>query len=215
MVHSTALFKMDLRALASSFQHPTNSYNTKYIGLLENSNTWPVLWTTHDYADVDWGYSSSQGHNLDLYPFDQSLYNAYHNAGQPIPSMWITEAAVHPTDGTTTYQGMSVNCPEALPGEPDHWSGSHEELGACLDGNINAQGFSAGSFVALILGGLGGVLIDRTYWYQLQVPSNSTGWDSGMIAADGTLRQSYCQFVIQATCSTSSYEASHYSSPGG
>ena len=179
-------------------------YAREYIDYLtEALNIWPDTWSFHPYDDITASYDTPQTANTR----QLAAYIAARYSGRTQPQLWLTEAAISLRTTTTTYAGSAVNCPAADPDETN-------QLGGCVDGNPVAQANGARAFLSLpVSASAFPGQITREYWYEFRTATN---WDSGLLAPDGALRQSYCVLASlpPTACDSTAHEHSDYTDYG-
>jgi hypothetical protein len=209
---------------AGTLAWPSVSYFNTYLNQLINViGQWPQYLSYHDYTDV------TGGGYADSYALTKDVYSIYAAAGEPQPSIWISEAGVNLTDSDRSYDGTAGTC-------TDGTSADAGTLGACVNAQPSAQADGARRFLNLATSGAYAPgQITQLYWYQFQPANESTGWDSGLLAApaappgswarsspDGVygssdrgtgLRASFCVLArIQSPgCGGGAVEGSHWS----
>ena len=139
----------------------------------------PTTYSIHDYGDP--AASGWLGHTRtdELTAFDAALARTAAAARAPASQLWVTESGVNLTDRDLGYgDAHSVPCAGA-PGSTLPFT-----LGACLDGDANAQAASAQAFFDLR--GSGGPPVTAVYWYQFAGAPG--GWVSGLLDSRGRVR---------------------------
>jgi hypothetical protein len=166
---------------AGSFSFPSTAYLSSYTGLLANQGYHPGTWAVHDYGDPTasgWlGRASAQ----QLQEFAAAL--GRQTAGIS-SQLWVTESGVVLTDRDRRYGSFdSIPCPAAAV------TAAPNTLGACVNGNENAQITGAQAFFDL-QSVTGGPPVTALYWYQFGAAPGA--WDSALLDAQGLPRGSYC-----------------------
>jgi hypothetical protein len=185
--------------------NPNNQvYARNYIDYLTQTlNVWPDTWSFHPYDDVTASYATPQTANTR----QLAAYIAQRYAGRAQPEIWLTEVATNLRTTTTKYDGAPISCPS---GDPDE----QNTIGGCVDGNPAGQANAARAFLTLpqTAAAFPGQ-ITREYWYEFRTATN---WDSGLLSADGALRQSYCVLAAlpSSSCDSTPHEHSDYTDYG-
>jgi hypothetical protein len=174
---------------AGTFSWPSIGYLEPYVGLLASQGQMPTTYSIHDYGDPAASGWLGQTRTDELTAFDAALARTTAAAHAPASQLWVTESGVNLTDGDLGYaDAHSVPCTGA-PGSTLPFT-----LGACLDGNANAQAASAQAFFDLT-SVTGGPPVTAVYWYQFAGAPG--GWDSGLLDSRGRPRPAYCVWTLQ------------------
>lgn len=171
---------------AGSFSFPSTGYLASYVGLLNNQGYHPGTWAVHDYGDPTASGWLGRPVAAQLQAFAAALGSQTAGIRN---QLWVTESGVLLTDRDRTYPGFaSIPCASTSPAVAPN------TLGACINGNENAQITSAEAFFHLA-DVTGGPPVTALYWYQFRGAAGA--WDSGLLDPDGNPRAAYCVWTGQ------------------
>jgi hypothetical protein len=176
---------------AGTLSWPSTGYLAPYVALLASQGRPAATYSVHDYGDPTASGWLGGSRSDQLQAFDTALGRDTAAAGAAAGQLWVTESGVDLTDRDRRYgQFDSVPCAGG--------SGSTlpNTLGACVDGNKDAQIRSAQGFFDL-RSVTGGPPVTALYWYQFV--GSPGGWDSGLLDATGHGRAAYCVWTEQPT----------------
>jgi hypothetical protein len=168
--------------LAGVFAKMTPAYLEQYVSTLAAAlpgNAFPASWAVHDYSGVTRGYLGAS--LSDLEAFDRQLGT---DTGGRAKDLWITEA------------GMLLNSRTKLGDCPVNGADPAGTVGACINGNTEAQRTDIAAFFSLPQAGVS-VPITHLFWYEWEGEVN---WDSGLLDAAGVPRSAWCSFFGSGTC---------------
>jgi hypothetical protein len=174
---------------AGTFSWPSIGYLEPYLGLLASQGHMPTTYSIHDYGDP--AASGWLGHTRtdELTAFDADLKRVTAAAHAPAAELWVTESGVNLTDRDSGYaDAHSLPCTGA-PGSTLPFT-----LGACLDGDPEAQAASTQAFFDLP-SVTSGPPVTAIYWYQFAGAPG--GWDSGLLDSQGRSRAAYCVWTLR------------------
>jgi hypothetical protein len=155
----------------ASTADPEQVFVRAYLDYLTGTlHQWPAVWSAHPYDAVTAGALHGGSPGTGLQTLDRALYDAY-PPGQPLPTVWVTEADDYFTDPDVDARGTLT---AALQTQP-------------------AQGLAAAAFLALpsvsAAGGpKGTVAVTREYWWDFAQLAADPAY-SGLVDAPGAGRQ--------------------------
>jgi hypothetical protein len=174
---------------AGTFSWPSTGYLAPYVELLASEGYRPVTYSVHDYGDPTASGWLGISRTDQLSAFDAALGADTAAAGASAGQLWVTESGVDLTDRDRRYGRF-----DSIPCTGGSGAIRSNTLGACIDGNQEAQVRGAQGFFDL-QNVTGGPPVTALYWFELTGAPG--GWDSGLLDASGRDRASYCVWTEQ------------------
>lgn len=200
LLHQVRVQHVGGKVAALAVTNPGPYAYSYLLELISTLRTRPAVISFHDYIDP-----TADGTSL-AHSFATRLSREWGGRFE----LWITESGVYlsetvalpPSGGSSSAHGCEFGPANAR---------GLRGLGRCVDGNARAQAAGAADFKFRLaqLGGNGAVRITELFWFQYQAlpptPTRPIQWDSGLLDAHGTPRQSYCVLAGVTGCTGNPY----------